>query len=212
MAINCFLLALDLPNCHLHPQHTSRVFCWQLSGSLICICQTSWAQNCNQIMHVEQSMMGSHCDRMMWLICWRLLACYYLWRHSVQFCQWPIDFLEVLEKQHRYTHSKIHYTISGIVPVTTSKEVWGRFFTSIQMENKFTFTLCTNMYHHQDLGQIRFLIQCPASSPLLLRTCKMVGIPFCVLSSSINVLNKTRHVYEMCTNWFSVTCVPICIK
>ena len=50
--------------------------------SLICLWQTSLAQNCNQIMRVEQSMMGSNCDGIMQSICWCLLACYYLWRHS----------------------------------------------------------------------------------------------------------------------------------
>ena len=69
--------------------------------SLICLCQTSWAQNCNQIMHVEQSMMGSHCGRIVRPICWCLLACYLVCEGiHVQFCQWPIDFLEVWEEQH----------------------------------------------------------------------------------------------------------------
>ena len=77
---------------------------------------TSWTQNCNQIMRVEQSMMVSHGDGILRSICWCLLACYRLWRHSWQFCQWPIDFLEVWEEQHRYIHSQIHYTVSGIFP------------------------------------------------------------------------------------------------
>ena len=76
----------------------------------------------------------------------------------VQFCQWPVDFLEVWEEQHTYTYSQIHYTISGIVPVTTSKELWDHIFTRIQMETKFTFRLCWDKYHHHDLGRIRFLI------------------------------------------------------
>ena len=46
---------------------------------------------------------------------------------------------------------------------------------------------------------------------LLLRSCKMVGISFYVVSSSINVLNKVKHVYKTCTNRFSATRVPICI-
>ena len=66
------------------------------------------------------------------------------------------------------------------------------------METKFTFTLYTDIYHHQDLGRIRFLIQCSASRLLLLRSCKMLRIPFCVVSSLINVLNEenvfTRRV------------------
>ena len=41
---------------------------------------------------------------------------------------------------------------------------------------------------------------------LLVRSCKMVDMSFCVVSSSINVLNKTEHVYKTCTNWFSATC------
>ena len=46
------------------------------------LCQTSWVQSCNQIMRVEQSVIGSHCDGMMQSICWCLLVCYRLWRHS----------------------------------------------------------------------------------------------------------------------------------
>ena len=46
----------------------------------------------------------------------------------------------------KYIHSQIHYTISGIVPVTTSEEVSDHFFTNIQMEIKFTFTLYTDIY------------------------------------------------------------------
>ena len=85
------------------------------------------------------------------------------------------------------------------VPMTTSEEVWDHFFTNIQMETKFTFTHYTNIYHHQELGRIRFLIQCSASQLLWLRSCKMVGIPFCVVSSLINVLNKANRVYKTCT-------------
>ena len=100
------------------------------------------------------------------------------------------------EEQHRYSHSQINYTISGIVLVTTSQEVWDHFFTKIQMATKFTFTLYTDIYHHQQLRKIRFLIQCSASRLLLLRSCKMIGIPFCVASSSINVLNKSTPFYK----------------
>ena len=237
-------------------------------------------------------MMGSHCDGMMRSICWCLLACYRLWRHSCTVlsmtrgyvrlnlsptsgrCPWwliffknlfyqknckeamnigggqirdplynfvvkkcpflhlpdaalsfynnpwrPIDFLEVWEEQHKYTYSQIHYTISGIVPVTTSNELWDDIFTSIHMDTKFTFRLCWDKYH-QDLGRIRFLIQCSANRLLLLRSWKMVGIPFCVASSSINVFNKTRRVYKtICTiciyyvyYLFSATLVPKCIE
>ena len=127
------------------------------------------------MMHVEQSMMVWHCDGMMRSICWCLLSCYCLRQHAC-------TVLSMLTKL-----SEIHYTISDIVPVTTSEEVWVHFFTSIQMETKFTFTLCTNVYHQQDLGQIRFLMQCSASWLLLLRTYKMVGILFCVVSSSIMI-------------------------
>ena len=54
----------------------------------------------------------------------------------------------------------------------------------------------------------------PPSLPwlLLLRSCKVVDISFCVVSSSINVLNKTKRVYKTCTSWFSATRAPICIK
>ena len=76
------LLVLHPPNWHLHPQPGSGVFCWQLSGSLIFRCQTSWPQSCNQIMHVEQSMMGSHCDGMMRLVNFSMCEDIH-----VQFCQ-----------------------------------------------------------------------------------------------------------------------------
>ena len=49
--------------------------------SLICLCQRSWAQICNQIISIEQSMMESHCDGIIRPICWCLLAFYRLWRH-----------------------------------------------------------------------------------------------------------------------------------
>ena len=87
------------------------------------VCQTSSAQNCNQVMHVEQSMIGSHCDEMMRSICWCFFACYRLWRHPCTVLLMTNNFINVWEEQHRYTHSQIHHTISGIVPLTTSEEV-----------------------------------------------------------------------------------------
>ena len=148
-------------------------------------------------------MMGSHCDEIMRSICWCLLACYCLWRHSCTVLSMTNWFSWSLRRT-----TQIHLFYSGIVPVTISKELWDHVFTSIQMETKFTLRLCWDKYHHEDLGRIRFLIQCSANRLLLLRSWKMVGIPFCVASSSINVLNKTRRVYKTCTIWFSVTLVP----
>ena len=131
---------------------------------------------------------------------------------ALSFCNnsWrPIDFLEVWEEHHKYTYSQIYYTISGIDPVTTSNELWDGIFTSIQIDTKFTFRLCWDKYHPA-LGRIRFLIQCSANRLLLLRSWKMVGIPFCVVSSSINVLNKTRRVYKtICTMCAICSVLPL---
>ena len=46
----------------------------------------------------------------------------------------------------KYIHSQIHYTISGIVPVTIGEEVSDHFFTNMQMDIKFTFTRYTDIY------------------------------------------------------------------
>ena len=78
----------------------------------------------------------------------------------------------------RFTILSLYYTIS--IPVSTSEEAWDHFFTNIQMETKFAFTLYTDIYDHQNLGRIRFLIQCYESQLFLLRSCKIVGIPFCL--------------------------------
>ena len=51
------LLALHPPNWYLHIQRISGIFVIAFR-SLIFLCQTSWSQNCNQVMHVEQSVMG----------------------------------------------------------------------------------------------------------------------------------------------------------
>ena len=191
------LLALHLPNWHLHPQCTTVVFCCQhcFSGSLICLCETSWGQNCNQIMRVEQSMMVSNCDGMMRSTCWCLLACYRLWRHSCtvpSMTNWFSWSLRRATEIHSFSNSLY---ISGIVPVTASKKVWDHIFTSIQMEIKFTFTLCTDIYNHQNLGQIKFPIQCSAR-PLLLHT-----ILCCIPINQCSQYDKT------CVHYF-IQCCP----
>ena len=150
--------------------HYIRDFAWSMPTIMV--------TELNQIMHVEQSMMGSHCDGMMRSICWCLLASVKTSMYS--FFNNQLIFLK-FEKRNRdafilrFTMISLCYTIS--IPVTTSKEVWNHFFTTIRMETKFTFTLYTDIYHHQDLGWIRFLIQCSASRLL----------PSCAVSSLINV-------------------------
>ena len=94
-------LALHPPNWYLHSQCTTGVFCWQFSGPLICLCQTSWAQNHNQITPLEQSLMGSH-FRLLQLTCWCLLTCIVCESIHIQFCWWPIDFCEEWAEQHKH--------------------------------------------------------------------------------------------------------------
>ena len=101
LAANCFPFRIASSKLHLHPQCTSGILCWQLSGSLIYLYQTSWEQNRNQIMHVEQSVMEKSCVCSNWPVDDYYLVIVFE-SIRVQFCRWTIDFLEVWAEQHKH--------------------------------------------------------------------------------------------------------------